>query len=74
MELVGALKSVDEVVVYYDVDRIVQEVYFDIFAIGGDRKHEGFMRAVNWRENNGEEVIRLQRTPGICSSDIKKDM
>ncbi len=74
MELVGALKSVDEVVVYYDVDKIVQEVDFDIFAIGGDQKHAGFMRAVEWCEAHGKEVIRLPRTPGICSSDIKKTL
>lgn len=74
MELVGALKSVDETIVYYDVDKIVQEVGFDVFAIGGDQKHAGFMRAVDWCKEHGKEVIQLPRTPGICSSDIKKNL
>lgn len=74
MELIGALKSVDEVVVYYDVDKIVQEIDFDVFAIGGDQNHAGFMRAVEWCKENGREVIKLPRTPGICSSDIKKNL
>ena len=74
IELVAALKSVDEVVVYYDVDKIVQEVDFDVFAIGGDQNHAGFMRAVEWCREHGKEVITLPRTPGICSSDIKKNL
>ncbi len=74
MELVGALRDVDKTVVYFDVDKIVQEVDFDIFAIGGDHKHAGFQRAVKWCEENGKEVIRLPRTPGICSSEIKTEL
>lgn len=74
MGLVGALKSVDEVVVYYDVDKIVQELDFDVFAIGGDQKHAGFMRAVEWCKEHGKDVVPLPRTPGICSSDIKKKL
>ena len=72
MEIVNALKDVDETVVYTDVDKIVKQVDFDVFAIGGDQVHEGFQRAVKWCEENGKKVVRLERTPGICSSDIKK--
>ena len=71
VELVGALSCVDEVIIYYDVDQIVKEVDFDIFAVGGDQTHVGFVRAINWCVQHGKEVIHLQRTPGICSSDIK---
>lgn len=74
MEIVSSLKAVDEVIVYYDVDKIVQQVDFDIFAIGGDQKHAGFQRAVAWCEANGKEVIRLERTPGVSSSAIKEKM
>lgn len=73
-EMVGALRCVDDVITYYDVDKIVENVDFDIFAIGGDQKHEGFMRAVEWCKSHGKEVIRLERTPGICSSQIKGQM
>ena len=71
IELVSALKIVDEVVIYKDVDTFLPTIDFDVFAIGGDQNHDGFKRAVKWCEENGKEVVRLPRTPGICSSDIK---
>lgn len=74
MDIVRALRVVDEVIIYQDVDRLLPEIDFDIFAIGGDQIHEGFQRAVKWCEKNGKKVVRLPRTPGICSSDIKKQL
>lgn len=74
MELVGALKSVDETIIYYDVDKIVKEIEFDVFAVGGDQNHDGFKRAMNWCEENNKEVIRLERTPNICSSELKSEL
>lgn len=73
-ELVSALRVVDEVVVYTDVDETIKNIDFDIFAIGEDQNHEGFQRAVKWCEENGKQVVRMKRTPGICSSQIKKDL
>lgn len=72
MDMISALRVVDKVITYQNVDESIQNVDFDVFAIGGDQKHAGFQRAVAWCEANGKEVIRLERTPGICSSDIKK--
>ena len=74
VDLVKALRVVDEVIIYQDVDRILPEVDFDVFAIGGDQTHAGFQRAVKWCEENGKEVYRLPRTPGICSSQIKSQL
>lgn len=71
IEIISGLKFVDEVIVYRDVDETIRETLFDVFAIGGDQTHAGFQRAVKWCKENGKEVIRLPRTPGICSSDIK---
>ena len=71
VDLVKALRVVDDVIVYQDVDKTLPMVDFDIFAIGGDQIHPGFQRAVAWCEAHGKEVIRLPRTPGICSSAIK---
>lgn len=73
-ELVGALNVVDEVVVYQDVDQIVKDVDFDIFAIGEDQNHEGFVRAEKWCRDNGKSVVRMKRTQGICSSQIKNNI
>ena len=74
MRLVGSLRPVDEVITYEDVDRTIQEVDFDVYAVGGDQNHAGFQRAIEWCKEHGKEVVRLQRTPGICSSDIKKQL
>ena len=74
IELISALRVVDAVVVYRDVDQIVQEVEFDIFIVGGDQNHDGFQRAIAWCKANGRKVIRLERTAGISSSDIKKSI
>lgn len=74
IEIVSSLQIVDEVITYRDVDKIVQEVDFDVFAIGGDQIHAGFQRAIQWCEEHEKEIVRLQRTPGICSSEIKKEL
>lgn len=73
-ELVGALRVVDEVVDYTDVDVTIKTLNFDVFAIGEDQNHEGFQRAIKWCEDNGKDVVRMRRTPGICSSEIKNKM
>ncbi len=56
------------------MDKTLPEMDFDVFAIGVDQTHSGFQRVVKWCESNGKEVIRLPRTPGICSSDVKKQL
>lgn len=71
-ELVSALRVVDEVVTYTDVDISIKSLDFDVFVIGEDQNHDGFQRAIRWCNENGKEVVRLKRTPGICSMEIKK--
>ena len=73
-ELVCALRVVDEVVDYTDVDVTIKTLDFDVFAIGEDQDHEGFQREIKWCEDNGKEVVRMRRTPGICSSEIKNKL
>ncbi len=45
MYMVRSIKFVDEVVVYRDVDKDIQNIYFDVFAKGPDQTHAGFQRA-----------------------------
>lgn len=71
-DLVRALRVVDEVTSYTDVDVTIKNIDFDVFAIGEDQNHAGFQRAIKWCEDNGKKVVRMKRTPGICSSEIKK--
>ena len=74
LDLVKALRVVDEVIIYQDVDKVLPEVEFDVFAIGEDQIHEGFQRAIKYCEDNGKKVVRLSRTPGISSSNIKSQL
>lgn len=71
IELIEALRVVDEVIVYRDVNEDIKRVDFDIFAIGQDQRHSGFQQAVSYCEATGKKVVRMQRTEGISSSEIK---
>lgn len=72
MFMVSALKYVDEVIVYSDVDKDIQNVDFDVFAKGPDQVHAGFQRAVDWCEKNGKEVVVIPRTEGISSTMLRE--
>lgn len=69
--MIKSIRYVDEVITYTDVDKIVQEVDFDVFVTGPDQCHEGFQRAIKWCEENGKEHIVLGRTAGVSSSELK---
>lgn len=74
MEIIGAIKCVDEVIPYRQVADDIKNIDFDIFVRGGDQNHKGLMAATEWCKQNGKEVVVLSRTPGICSSDIKNTL
>lgn len=74
MEIIGAIKYVDEVIPYSQVVDDIKKIDFDIFARGGDQNHGGIAAAAQWCLDNNKEVITLARTPNICSSDIKSDL
>lgn len=74
IEIISNLRVVDEVITYHDVDSIVNKIEFDIFAVGEDQIHAGFQRALLWCESNGKKVIRMKRTQGISSSNIKAEV
>ncbi|MCR5183153.1 MAG: adenylyltransferase/cytidyltransferase family protein [Opitutales bacterium] len=70
-EMVDSCKYVDNVLVYYDVDKDIQNVDFDVFIVGGDQNHAGFQRAMQWAREHGKEVVQLSRTGGISSSQLR---
>ena len=70
--MIKAIRYVDEVITYTDVDKIVQEVDFDMFVTGPDQCHVGFQRAIEWCESHGKEHIVLGRTDGVSSSELKE--
>lgn len=70
-KMIGALRYVDSVVPYADIDESIKHIDFDVFAIGGDQIHVGFQRAVKWCEENGKQVVRMSRTDGVSSSQLR---
>ena len=69
--MIKSIRYVDEVITYTDVDKIVQDVEFDVFVTGPDQCHAGFQRAIQWCEEHGKEHIVLGRTDGVSSSELK---
>ena len=72
VRMIRALRWVDDVVPYDDVDGCVKKIAFDVFVVGGDQPHAGFCRAIDWCRANGKEVVRLERTQGISSSELRE--
>lgn len=73
-EMLKALRVVDEVIIYDAVvPETLEKIDFDILALGEDHVSERFQVVIRWCENHGKSVIRMRRTPGICSSDIKSE-
>ncbi len=72
VEMVSALKIIDEVVVYQKIcPEFLENIDFDVLALGEDHTSERFITAADWCVKAGKEVVHLKRTPGICSSNIK---
>ena len=69
--MIKSIRYVDEVITYTDVDKIVQEVDFDVFVTGPDQCHSGFRSAIQWCEEHGKVHIVLARTDGVSSSELK---
>ncbi len=74
MFMVDAIKYVDEVVTYKDVDIDIQNIDFDVFVKGPDQNHDGFKRAEQWCRDHGKEVVVIPRTEGISSSLLRSVM
>ena len=74
LEMLDSLKCVDEVVSYSSVDEDIKRFDFDILVVGPDQTHDGFKRAIEWCKQHKKEVVVLERTPGISSSQLRKGM
>ncbi len=75
VEMLEALRIVDEVVVYETVGvPALEKIDFDILALGEDHVGARFDEITKWCEEHGKSVVRLKRTPGVCSSDIKNQI
>ena len=72
MYMVSAVRWVDEVITYNDVDVDIKNIEFDVLAKGPDQCHAGFQRAVEWCEQNGRQVVVIPRTEGISSTMLRE--
>lgn len=73
IEMLEAIKYVDKVITYDAVGpEFLSKVDFDVLALGEDHVAERMQKAAEWCKEHGKEVVRLKRTKGICSTDIKK--
>lgn len=72
--MVSAIKYVDEVIVYKDIDKDIVHLDFDVFAKGPDQNHDGFQKAVKWCRENGKEVFIIPRTEGISSTILREHL
>lgn len=70
--MVQSIRYVDEVLCYDDVDISIKKIDFDVFVRGEDQNHLGFQKAIEWCKLHGKEVITLERTKGISSSNIRE--
>lgn len=79
VEMLEALRIVDKVIVYDTVGKdalemIESKLGFDILALGEDHVGARFDEITNWCNEHGKAIVRLKRTPGIASSDIKNEL
>ncbi len=75
VEILEALRIVDKVVVYDTVGiEALEQIDFDILALGEDHIGERFDIITNWCKEHNKSIVRLKRTPGIASSEIKKQL
>lgn len=75
VEMLEALRIVDKVIVYDSVCvETLEKIDFDILALGEDHKGGRFDEIEKWCNEQGKKVVRLKRTPGICSSGIKQEL
>lgn len=75
VKILKALRVVDEVIIYETVSpETLEKIDFDILALGEDHVGSRFTAVENWCNEHGKKVVRLKRTPGICSSDLKKEL
>ena len=72
IEMIRALRCVDEVISYNVVADDIKNICFDIYAKGPDNVHSGILAATKWCEENGKKVVTLPRTEGISSTYLKR--
>ena len=75
VEILEALRIVDKVVVYDTISvESIEKIDFDILALGEDHVGDRFTIITKWCKEHDKTIVRLKRTPGIASSEIKREL
>lgn len=79
VEILESIRIVDKVVIYNTVgvealEKIENEIGFDILALGADHYGKRFDVIEDWCREHKKTVVRLKRTQGISSSEIKSEL
>ena len=75
VEIIESIRIVDKVITYNVISpETLENIDFDILALGEDHVGERFRAVEEWCEKNNKKIVRLKRTQGICSSDIKNKL
>lgn len=73
LELINALSIVDEAFTYDMLrEETMKMTEFDVLVLGERHYGKRFDEITKWCFDNGKEVVRINRTPDISSSLIKK--
>lgn len=71
MEMIRSIRFVDNVITYSTVDVLVKNIDYDVLVIGPDQNNEKFIKAIEFSRLNNKEVIVVDRTKDISSSELK---
>lgn len=71
VEMVESIKFVDQVLTYDTVDTLARGLDYNVLVVGPDQNNDKFQKAIEYSKENGKEVIMLERTKDISSSELK---
>lgn len=68
---VVSVEYVAKAIQYSQIDDDIKTINFDVLVVGEDQNNEHFQNAIKWCENNKKEVVILERTKGISSTQLR---
>ena len=74
MKDVLAIEYVARVIPYSQIDDDIKTIGFDVLIVGEDQNNIHFQHAIEWCKQNNKEVVFLERTKGISSTQIRQTL
>ncbi len=69
---VSAIKYVDSVIFYDQVDESIKNIEFDVLVVGPDQNNEHFQKAMKYAIKHKKEIVVLPRTDNVSSTLLRK--